>query len=62
MLEIQRVLCPIDFSDASRHALGHPATIGHWGSHITALHVGTTSGTGARQSQRRRLAKPIGRF
>ena len=42
MLEIQRILCPIDFSDASRHALTHAVTIGQWyGSQITALHVGS---------------------
>ena len=41
MLDIQRILCPIDFSDASRRALAHAVTIGQWyGSHITALHVG----------------------
>lgn len=42
MLEIRRILCPIDFSDASRHALAHAVLIGQWyGSHITALHVGS---------------------
>lgn len=40
MLQIRRILCPIDFSDASRHALAHAATIARWyGSSITALHV-----------------------
>lgn len=40
MLQIRRILCPIDFSDASRHALAHAATIARWyGSAITALHV-----------------------
>ena len=42
MPEIRRILCPIDFSDASRHALAHAVVIGQWyGSHITALHVGS---------------------
>ena len=41
MVEIRRILCPIDFSDASRHALAHAVTIGQWyGSQITVLHVG----------------------
>ena len=40
MLEIRRILCPIDFSDASRHALAHAVTIARWyESSITALHV-----------------------
>ena len=42
MLEIQRILCPIDFSDASRHALAHAVGIGQWyGARITALNVGS---------------------
>lgn len=40
MLLIRRILCPIDFSDASRHALAHAATVARWyGAAITALHV-----------------------
>lgn len=40
MPEIRRVLCPIDFSDASRHALDHAVVLAGWyGSRITALHV-----------------------
>lgn len=40
MLEIRRILCPIDFSDASRHALDHAVAFAGWfGSRITALHV-----------------------
>lgn len=40
MLEIRRILCPIDFSDASRHALDHTIALAAWyGSQITALHV-----------------------
>ena len=27
MLDIRRVLCPVDFSDASRHALDHAVVI-----------------------------------
>jgi nucleotide-binding universal stress UspA family protein len=41
MLEIRRILCPTDFSDASRHALDHAIVIAGWyGSRISALHVG----------------------
>ena len=40
MPEIRRILCPIDFSDASRHALDHAVAFARWfGSRITALHV-----------------------
>ena len=34
------ILCPVDFSDASRHALDHAVVIAGWyDAHITALHV-----------------------
>lgn len=40
MIEIQRILCPVDFSEYSRHALDHAAAIARWyGSTITLLHV-----------------------
>ena len=40
MLEVRRILCPVDFSDASQHALQHAVVIAGWyGSQITALHV-----------------------
>ena len=40
MLQIRRILCPVDFSDASRHALTHAVTVAQWfGAGITALHV-----------------------
>lgn len=40
MVEIQRILCPIDFSETSRHALEHAVAIAKWyESQITALHV-----------------------
>ena len=40
MVEIRRILCPIDFSDTSRHALEHAVAIAKWyESRITALHV-----------------------
>lgn len=41
MPEIKHILCPVDFSDASRHALDHAIVIARWyGSQITALYVG----------------------
>jgi nucleotide-binding universal stress UspA family protein len=40
MIEIKRILCPIDFSDHSRHALDHALAIARWyDSTITLLHV-----------------------
>lgn len=37
---IHRILCPIDFSDASTHAIEQAITVGGWyGARITALHV-----------------------
>jgi nucleotide-binding universal stress UspA family protein len=40
MVSILRILCPIDFSETSRHALEHAVAIAKWyGSRVTALHV-----------------------
>jgi nucleotide-binding universal stress UspA family protein len=40
MIEIQRILCPIDFSDFSRRALDYAVAIARWyDSTITLLHV-----------------------
>jgi nucleotide-binding universal stress UspA family protein len=40
MIEIQRILCPIDFSDFSRRALDHAIAIAKWyESTITLFHV-----------------------
>ncbi len=40
MLEIRRILCPVDFSDASQHALDHAVMIAGWyRARITALYV-----------------------
>ena len=40
MIEIRRILCPIDFSDYSRRALDHAIAIARWyDSKVTALHV-----------------------
>jgi nucleotide-binding universal stress UspA family protein len=44
MIEIRRILCPIDFSDYSRHALDHAVAIARWyESTITVLHVFSTA-------------------
>jgi nucleotide-binding universal stress UspA family protein len=40
MIEIKHVLCPIDFSDFSRHALDHAAAIAGWyEARLSVLHV-----------------------
>jgi len=40
MIEIRRILCPIDFSDYSRRALDHAIAIARWyKATVTALHV-----------------------
>ena len=40
MMDIRRILCPVDFSDASQHALDHAVMIAGWyRARITALHV-----------------------
>ena len=40
MPQVTRILCPVDFSDFSRHAVDYALTVAHWyGGAITALHV-----------------------
>jgi len=40
MIELKRILCPIDFSDFSRHALDHAATLARWyEAAVTVLYV-----------------------
>ena len=40
MIRIQRVLCPVDYSGFSRHALDHAAAIARWyAAELTVLHV-----------------------
>jgi len=40
MIEVRRILCPIDFSDYSRRAFDHAIAIARWyKSTVTALHV-----------------------
>lgn len=39
-IQLNRLLCPIDLSDASRHALEHAAALAKWyGAQVTVLHV-----------------------
>jgi nucleotide-binding universal stress UspA family protein len=39
-VELRRILCPVDFSEASRHALEHALVLAKWyEAPITALHV-----------------------
>ena len=43
MVDIQRIMCPIDLSDASRHALEHAAAAARWyGAQVTVVHVYST--------------------
>jgi nucleotide-binding universal stress UspA family protein len=40
MIEIKRILCPVDFSDFSRHALEHAVVLARWyGSTISVFHA-----------------------
>jgi len=40
MTRIERILCPVDFSEGSRHAIDHAVALAHWyGAAVTALHV-----------------------
>ena len=44
MIEIRRILCPVDFSDCSRRALDHAVAVARrYESTITALHVFSTA-------------------
>ena len=40
MIQIRRILCPVDLSECSRHALSHALAIARWyESSVTLLHV-----------------------
>src|SRR5918996_1674096 len=42
MVEIERILCPVDLSEFSHHAWDHARALTHWyGAEITVLHVFT---------------------
>src|SRR4026209_2690671 len=44
MTTIKRILCPIDFSEASQHALDHALAIASWyKASVSALHVNRPS-------------------
>jgi len=76
MVEIRRVLCPIDFSQHSRLALDHALAIAKWyGSTVTVLHVYCTTpaapytrglpsykSIAVTRSNRERLLEETGRF
>jgi len=39
-VNIERILCPVDFSETSQHAIDHALALGAWyGGRITALHT-----------------------
>jgi nucleotide-binding universal stress UspA family protein len=43
MIQLDRILCPTDFSEFSRHALDHAAAIAGWyGARLCVLHVSPT--------------------
>ncbi|MFN8062729.1 MAG: universal stress protein [Vicinamibacterales bacterium] len=43
-MELRHILCPIDFSEYSEHALSHAAALARWyGSRLTLMHVWTIS-------------------
>jgi nucleotide-binding universal stress UspA family protein len=45
-MDIHRILCPIDFSDASTHAVQHAAQLALWyGARLRVLHVQPATGT-----------------
>lgn len=40
MVEVNRILCPVDLSEFSRHALDHAMALAQWyEAHVTVLHV-----------------------
>jgi nucleotide-binding universal stress UspA family protein len=44
MIEFKRILCPVDFSESSRHAVDHAAAIAGWyGARLTIIHVFPTA-------------------
>jgi nucleotide-binding universal stress UspA family protein len=48
MRRISRILCPVDLSDVSRHAIDHAVLMARWyGAKIVAVHVWNTSVTPA---------------
>ena len=57
MTQLNRIVCPIDFSDCSRHALDHAVAIARcYESELTALHVNVTHRSGVRPAAFRHLS------
>jgi hypothetical protein len=53
-------LCPVDFSDASRHALDHALAMAKWyDPAITVLHVTRAGSSGAASDERRRFEEQL---
>jgi len=54
VLSLNRILCPVDFSDASQHAIDHALAVARWyGARITALHAcGPRRGSGSTGAER----------
>ncbi|OFW16735.1 MAG: hypothetical protein A3F69_01115 [Acidobacteria bacterium RIFCSPLOWO2_12_FULL_66_10] len=45
MPDIKRILCPLDFSDASRHAIDHAIAMARWyDARIAGVHVFNPTG------------------
>lgn len=76
MIDIRKILCPVDFSEHSRRAFEHAVAIARWyGSTITALHVSSAAPVAAyapgspvlestllTPADRERLAAEVARF
>ena len=44
MIQINRILCPVDFSAFSKRALGQAVALTRWyKAHLTVLHIAPTS-------------------
>ncbi|MEP7304377.1 MAG: universal stress protein [Acidobacteriota bacterium] len=45
-MRLERILCPVDFSDTSQHAIDHALALARWyGAHVTALHAYDPTGS-----------------
>ena len=58
---IRQILCPIDFSDASAHAVDQAVALARWyGARMTALHVDTAVAVTIQMSPHSRWSRPSG--